>query len=218
MYSTSHPAVDHGAGAAARGERRDRQLAQMRRGSLVALVNRDMPGRHRPQHLQDEPYGAVVVVSGVRAPEHRIHRPCQSHSRPQWGELGRQRDAHDLPAVAGRAGEHAADAVDVPLDEMAGDAITRPKRAFEVHRVSPGKHSKVGSRKRFLDDIKTNLPGRPLGDSKADAVHRDARAYNRVTQDRRALDGQPGASIFAIESRYPAQFFNNSREHQFFTT
>ena len=49
------------------------------------------------------------------------------------GQLGRQADAHDLPVLAGRAGQRRADAVDVALHHVPAEPGVRGDGALEVH-------------------------------------------------------------------------------------
>ena len=91
VLGVARAAVEHRAGAPARGERRRRQFAEVRSGPLVGLVDRDAPWRDRAQHLEDLPDRRVVVVARMRTAEHRVHRSGEPHARAQRDDVGRQR-------------------------------------------------------------------------------------------------------------------------------
>ena len=91
VLNVARAAVDHGPRTAAGRERRHRQLAEVRGGTVVGLVDGDMPRRDGAEHLEHQPDGAVVVVARMRATEHRIHRSGQAHPFSQRGKVGRQR-------------------------------------------------------------------------------------------------------------------------------
>ena len=62
----------------------------MRRDAFVGLVHGDVLGGHRAQHLEDQPDRGVVVVAGVRAPEHGVDRTGEPHPLAQRNDVGRQ--------------------------------------------------------------------------------------------------------------------------------
>ena len=103
------------------------------------------------------------------------------------GELGRQRDAHDLPVLAGRAGEDAADAVDVALHEVAAEAGVRGDRALEVDAASPSAAAAQAAAPEGLGhdvgapDAALGV-GLHVGDGEADAVDRDRVAEGDALQ------------------------------------
>ena len=99
VVGVARAAVDHRAGAAARRERGDRELAEVRGGAVVGLVDGDVSRRHRAQHLEDPPDRGVVVVAGVRAAEHRDGR-ARRGACPRAAERARAAAS----AGGGRAG------------------------------------------------------------------------------------------------------------------
>jgi hypothetical protein len=60
-------------------------------GAVVGLIDRDVSGRHRAEHLEDEADRRVVAVPGVRPAQHRVDGARQAHALAQRSQLVRQR-------------------------------------------------------------------------------------------------------------------------------
>jgi hypothetical protein len=90
VLDIARAAITNGACAAARSERRDRELPEVRGGSVIGLIHGHASRRHRAEHLEDPPDRPVVVVTRMRPPEDRVDRARDPHPGSQGHELGRE--------------------------------------------------------------------------------------------------------------------------------
>src|SRR5207245_26344 len=104
------------------------------------------------------------------------------------GEDGRAREPDDLPlALAAPLGD-AADAVDVPLDEMSAESVAETKGAFEVDAVAGLQLTEVGLRERLWPCLEREGIALEVDDGEAGAIDSDAIAESRALDERQGGD------------------------------
>ena len=131
-------------------------------------------------------------------------------------QAGSMREGEELPLALGPALAEGGRGVDVPLDEVAAEAVADPERALEVHRGRPAASSPRLVRSRVSGPAWTSNRS-PVGrdDRQAAAVDRHALAERQRAPrqagpgERRAAGPQPSSS----DPLDPAQRLDQSREH-----
>src|SRR5918997_3348200 len=107
-------------------------------------------------------------------------------------QLRRQPDPHDLPVLAGGAGDDGADAVDVALHQVPAEAPVRGNGPLQVDRVAGAQGAQAAATERLGHHV-----GRPLlavrtGDRETDAVDGDRVAQRHALEPLPGPDAQPG--------------------------
>src|SRR5690606_9571576 len=104
------------------------------------------------------------------------------------GELGGQREAHDLPVLARRAVDHDSRAVDVTLDDVAAQASRGGHGALEVDPVPRLQVAQTRAVERLAHDVGAEGVAPGIDDGEAAAVHGDGVAVTRVGGDQWTAD------------------------------
>src|SRR5919107_181145 len=144
--------------------------------------------------------GVVRGADGAHGQRDAVHgdRALLDHVARQ---LRRQPDPHDLPVLAGGAGEDGADAVDVALHQVPAEPGVRGDRALQVDRVAGTQGAQAAAAEGLGHHVGGPLLGRAVaprtrpgepGDGEADPVDGDRVAQRHALERLARPDVQPG--------------------------
>jgi hypothetical protein len=116
-------------------------------------------------------------------------------------DVGRGVDPHAPPITLGLAAADAADAVDVPLDEVAAQGLTRAEGSLEVDAVAALESRERGALERLGHELERDPAVRDLDRRQAAAVHRDRVADREPDGRRGRLDLEPHPAVSVARNR-----------------
>src|SRR4051794_40686660 len=122
------------------------------------------------------------------------------------------------PLILIAAFDQTADAIDVPGDQVAAEAVAQLQRTLEVDARSFFQPAEIGAAQRLAADVKVQQISLFFDDGETAAADGDAVADLGIVSDERRFDGQleglDATAASELASSFDGgQFFDKARKH-----
>ena len=185
----------------------------------AGLLDAERGLRERRRDERDGEVGLLAVGDGADGEADAVDRD-RALLDDVAREVGRQRDAHQLPVLAGGALQDGAGAVDVALHDVSAEAAVGDHRALQVDPVAGAQVGEAGAGERLGHHVGGELAALQarraglVGDGQADAVDRDGRPVLGVRGDDGTAHRVTRGVGQGLDGDDLAEFLDDSGEHR----